>query len=121
MAEVFDFKVRAQPSGQTTHRTIKTPFGDGYSQALGDGINTREDTWNLSARGQVASSGACAPIGQDVQAIKDFIDAHGGHRSFEWTDPNGQQGLWRCDGYATTKESPTVHLVSFTFYRVYMP
>lgn len=117
----FTFAVRAEPAGQTTHRTLSAPFGDGYTQKAANGINTKEDSWNLSARGQWDPSGvACAP-GQNVKEIADFIDDHGGWKSFNWTNPLGETSTYRCDGYSSTKEAPNVVLLNFTFYRSYMP
>ncbi len=123
MAETFDFPVRMEPSGQVLHRMLKAPFGDGYTQVAPDGINTRTESWNLSARGVWnVPEGGCAPPGQPVKAIAEFIDARGAEgANFIWTSPTGTTGYWRCDGYSIAKDTPAVVTLSFTFYQDFMP
>lgn len=122
MAETFNYQVRAEPSGQVTHRTLKADFGDGYSQAAADGINTRLDSWNLAARGLWTETvESCANLGQPVLQIARFIDERKGYQAFNWTPPLGVPGLYRCDGYSMTKEGQGVVTLNFTFYKVYAP
>lgn len=33
---------------------------------------------------------------QQIDIIYDFIRKHRGSRTFRWTDPNGETGLYRC-------------------------
>ena len=122
MADVFNYPIRVSPAATTTHRTLKSPMGDGYSQVAPDGINTRIDSWNLGARGVWdAAPDACTPPGQPVRAIAQFINDHAGAEAFEWTAPDGLTAFWLCDGYSRDKDSPGLVTLSFTFYRTYFP
>lgn len=119
MAEIFDFAVRAEPSGQRLYRTIKAPFGDGYTQVAPDGINTNQDSWNLSARGYLVGGTGCGSTGQDVRGIMDFLDARNGAEAFGWVAPDGLDAMWLCEGYSITKDAPNIATLTFTFYRTY--
>lgn len=117
MAELFAFKIRAEPAGQVVHRTLKADFGDGYSQAAGDGINTRSESWNIEARGPWLMPGCTA--GQAVKDIAEFLDERAGWQAFEWTPPDGELGLYRCDGYTKQRNGGGIVTLSATFYQVF--
>ena len=72
--------------GETIDAVRTAQFGDGYSQAVADGINSTADTWPLTFSG----------TGAYVGAIKSFLDSLQGYRSFYWTPPLRAQGLFRC-------------------------
>lgn len=57
-----------------THRIKSAQFGDGYTQRVGDGINTRKEVWPLTFLGRKA----------EIEAIKAFFDEHAGHKAFLW-------------------------------------
>lgn len=122
MAETFVYPVRAEPSGQEAFRTITAPFGDGYSQSVGDGINAVESNWNCTARGQwdIPDGVACAPLGQPVRDIAKFLRDHAGHKSFIWTAPDGTEALWRCQALSMNKEGKNM-LLTWTMVRSYFP
>lgn len=120
--ETFIYSVRAEPSGQETFRTLKAPFGDGYTQVAKDGINTTEESWNCTARGmwQDPNLGvACGTVGQDVWQIAAFLRENAS-KAFIWTAPDGVTAFWRCDGFAKSREGKLM-LLNFTFYRTYFP
>lgn len=121
--ERFSFKVRVGQTGQTEYAVLEAPMGDGYVQRAEDGINTRKDQWDLTARGlwlDVDPQG-CPFAGQDVKGIVNFIDEHKGVRAFAWTAPDGTDALWICKGVAKEKETPTLMSLQFTFIRTYVP
>lgn len=72
--------------GQTTDRTKYSQFGDGYRQEAPDGINTEINTWQLTFVGKA----------DKIIAIRDFLRAHQGARSFYWAPPLDVPLLWRC-------------------------
>ena len=89
MAEVFTWQPIIEPSGDFQFRTREARFGDGYGQAVGDGLNNEVQTWPLTFRGSL----------DYLLPIRDFLRAHGGHTSFLWTPPDGEQALFRCKGF----------------------
>lgn len=120
--ERFSFKTLVAPSGQTEYSIVSAPMGDGYVQRGADGINTRKDQWDLSARGlwlDVDPQG-CPFAGQDVKGIAKFIDDHAGYKAFAWTAPDGTDAFWTCAGMAKDKETPTIMALKFTFVRTYV-
>lgn len=122
MAERFSFKTGADQAGQTDYSMLSAPMGDGYVQRAGNGINTRMDQWNLTARGMFGlPQGACGMIGQDIDGILAFIERHEGYKAFQWTAPDGTDAWWYCRGVAKVKEAPRVMSLQFTFYRTYAP
>lgn len=123
MAERFSYRVKAEQSGQTDFRVLKSDMGDAYSQRAADGINIRGDKWDLTARGVWTDipSGSCPFIGQDVKGIVEFIERHQGYKAFQWTAPDGTDAWWTCEGVAKLKDAPKVMSLSFTFVRTYVP
>lgn len=118
MADTFNFKIRAEPSGQSTFRTLTAQFGDGYSQAAADGINTKVQVWNIEARGPWVA-GLCA-VGQAVKPVADFLDLQQGHKSFIWTPPDAVSPITvACDGYSTHKLGNGVTTLSAVFKEVF--
>ena len=121
--ERFSYKTRAEQAGQADYAVLSAPMGDGYVQRAGDGINTRRDSWNLTARGFWSSlnNPSCTNgLGQNVKGITEFIDRHQGYKSFQWTAPDGTDAYWTCAGVAKVKESPRVMSLTFTFVRTYV-
>lgn len=82
MAEVFNFKVQASPTGTASFSTIDAQFGDGYSQSAADGINNKGQSWSVRLRG--LDSPGCVQT-ENMLAVEAFLDARGGWQSFEWT------------------------------------
>lgn len=120
MAERFNFRIKAQPSGKVEFRTLEAQFGDGYSQAVGDGINTRVQSWNINVIGNIAP-GACANDSGDYLEVKAFLDARQGWQSFLWAPPGEPEGLYRCSGYSAVQTGPTIWSLSATFQQVFNP
>jgi phage-related protein len=120
--DVFGYPVMTGSSGQMAQRSLKAQYGDGYTQLARDGINTRSDTWNLTARGVWDDTVmTCANTGQPVREIADFINDHAGQASFKWVAPDGLDAQWMCDGYSISKDGRQIVTLTFTFYRTYTP
>ena len=113
MPDTFNVCPTPDSQGTTTLRTRVAQFGDGYSQAVPDGINNRVYAWALVWRGKSATM---APIAA-------FLDAHQGATSFYWTPPGlgSPQGLYRCASYTAQCQGNDAWQVSATFQQVFAP
>lgn len=95
------------------HRSVSTRFGDGYEMTMGDGINTKGESWIVTYRGTDA----------EVDPIIEFLDNQGTHKSFLWTPPNETvPKLFRLqDGYEEQPMAAGNKELSFTLNRRYVP
>lgn len=108
-ADEFAWTPQSGATGEATHRRIETQFGDGYSQAVADGINPKTEKWPLTFTGR----------GDYIRAIRDFLDQRAGVTSFTWTPPLGVQGKWRSEPYQLTPIGRDVYQLSVTLQQVY--
>lgn len=116
MPELFDWPVRAEPSGQASFRTLDAQFGDGYSQSAADGINPKSQSWSISFRG--LKNPECAN-NVNAQAVMDFLDERGGWESFLWTPPGSTvQGRYVAKNYGMQKSAGVV-TINATFIEVF--
>lgn len=95
--------------GKVTHRVLSIQYGDGYEQAVGDGINTMTQEWNLTFRGKPAR----------IALIRAFLDAHKGYQAFTWTSPLEVPGSYRAKEYSFSETDNRVHEINVTFKQVY--
>ncbi|CAG9184298.1 phage tail protein [Cupriavidus respiraculi] len=109
--ETFTWRPVNTAAGQVTLRTRTAQFGDGYSQAVGDGLNNKVQSWPLQFAGLKA----------EIQAIQDFLDRHGGYRSFLWTPPLGVQGMYRVPEYSPAADKGGIYTLSATFVQAFAP
>lgn len=111
--QTFEWEPLVAPVGQTSFRTLKAQFGDGYSQAAADGINAQITNWPLTFTGKRAT----------ILPIKAFLDAHGGWKSFLWTAPLDQEaGTYRTpQGYRLTPLGADLFSLEVTLEQVFHP
>lgn len=109
--ETFSWIADKGPSGEFTYRTRTAQFGDGYAQVVSDGINAESQSWPLTFTGMKA----------DVVAIRDFLRRHGGAKSFLWTPPNGDLGLYRCKTFSLAVLGGDRYTLSATFEQAFRP
>lgn len=109
--ETFTYDRQKGAAGKIEFRTRTAQFGDGYSQAVADGINAEMQTWPLSFEGNL----------ETVQPILDFFRRHQGYKSFYWTAP-GDTGLkmWRVGNVQLTSAGAGVYNLSAEFKQVYV-
>lgn len=99
-----------QTAADTTQpRVLTAPFGDGYEQRAGDGINTMPVKWSLTFNAITA----------DIDAIKAFLVARAGVEAFDWVDPNGNSIKVVCRQWGGNITNPVVGGLSATFEQVY--
>jgi len=111
MPDLFTWCPLVNPTGQTTLRVRKAQFGDGYSQRVPDGINTKVQSWPVSFRGNAAYTAA----------IKAFLDVRLGATAFLFTPPNNPQGLYVCESYTEQAMGAGMYTLSATFQQVFAP
>lgn len=110
--EVFSFKVKSGPSGSVKFRVKVAQFGDGYGQAVGDGLNNRVQSYTV----EVVSPTGSACIGQDeYTGAKAFLDRHAGFKSFLWSPPGEPEARWLCTGYTPKELGGGVYSLSAKF------
>lgn len=95
---------------QTTPRVRTSRFGDGYSQRVADGINTKQEVWNL---GFVGLSDV------DALAIETFLNDRGGHEAFLWETPSGVTIKVVAPEWTRDFTEKDVNTISTRFERVY--
>lgn len=102
--------VPAPGAAQSVEPKVRaTPFGDGYSQRVGDGINTLRRMWSLRFTRETA----------DIDDIEDFLRGEGGVTSFDWTPPSGAAGKWVCSAWSRMVNEAGVEEVHATFKEVF--
>lgn len=108
--ETFDFTIQTRPTGTRTIRTRKAQFGDGYSQEAADGINVRQQVWNISWEGNF----------DQARLIADFFNRHDGYKAFYWTPPNQSIPLkFTCKEWQEIPHVGSQVKISATFTQVY--
>lgn len=109
--ETFIWTPDDEAGSDSTLRTRKSKFGDGYVQVTSDGLNAEEDSWTLSFGG----------MAEEVNPILKFIRSHRGAKSFLWTPPGGALGMYRCDAFRQQLKPGGIVVVAATFERAYHP
>lgn len=96
------------------HRVLVAEFGDGYSQRVLDGINSKNEEFSVSFTNRSASS---------INLLAKYLDSKAGKNfTFTVTDLDGDTNLKViCDSYDITYTQENVHSLSTTFKRVYEP
>lgn len=88
-------------------------FGDGYEQRVADGINARNDVWDLTFDNRTNS---------DTSAIISFLEARAGVEAFDWTPPNEATAIRVvCREWNKTVVRFNLNTVTAQFTRVYEP
>lgn len=73
-------------------RILEAKFGDGYEEIVEDGVNHASKTWKLSFNN---ISHATADL------VIDFFETNETWLTpFDWTDPDGELGRYRCDEWS---------------------
>lgn len=91
-------------------RVLQSKFGDGYQQRVGDGINIRPRVWALSFNTRTAA---------EIAPILAFLRARNGVEAFNWTDPDGNAGVFKCAEWRRSLVQYGVNNLSCTFEEVF--
>ncbi len=114
MAETFSFCTRVGATGDISQRTWENDFGDGYIQAGGIGINTKSQSLDISVTGRMVD-------GDDLKAVRDFLDRHEGYKSFNWQAPGADVGRYSSNGYKLSAAGAGIFTLTATFKQTYRP
>lgn len=113
--ETFNWLINVGAEADVQQETLESQFGDGYSQALGVGINNQKQVWNVEVTGTYGGN-------HDIADIRDFLDRHKGFRSFLWTPPGGKQGRYRAKNRREVVISQNgVRQISWAMEQVFYP
>lgn len=106
-------------SRQSKHRVLTARFGDGYEQRVRDGINTKEDMFNISFKNREA---------EDIALIAGFLDDKAATNfDFVITDTFSSGSLSTstlkvvCDGYNINYDRENFQSLNCQLRRVYEP
>ena len=109
--ETFTWSAQVGAQGETSYRVRRAQFGDGYEQVAGDGINNETQSWPLTFKGKTSA----------IQPIRDFLRRHEGRKTFLWTPPMGELGLYRCESFRLIPHGAGVYSLTATFEQAYHP
>lgn len=106
-------------SRKSKHNVLTAKFGDGYEQRVLDGINTKQDMFNISFNNREA---------EDINLIAGFLDNKAGTNfDFVITDTFSSGSLTTstlkvvCDDYSINYGQADNHSLSCQLRRVYEP
>lgn len=109
--QTFSWCPRVGAQADTQFRVLQAQFGDGYRQTAADGINNFTDQWELEFVGKAAY----------ILPIKQFLDEHGGWRSFLWVPPLREEGSYTAGRYSVSAMGAGVYALRVTFIRNWKP
>lgn len=109
--EVFTWCPRTNAGADVNFRVREASFGDGFTQASGNGPNTKKQEWEVSFVGKEGY----------IQAIKGFLDRHQGVKAFQWKPPLEPIGLYRCKTYKPVALGARMYSLTATFIQAYAP
>lgn len=108
----FTFTPSFEPVLSEKPRVLSARFGDGYEQRVGDGINIRARSWQLTFKQRTAA---------EMAPIIAFLRARNGFESFDWTDPDGVAGKFICREWSKSTNNAVTQTLTCTFDEVFEP
>lgn len=82
----FSWVINTQASSDIAYTVRTSQMGDGYIQESGEGVNNKTESWEITWVGSDT----------EVNNIMSFFDSLAGYKSFFWTNPLNQLGLYKC-------------------------
>lgn len=89
-------------------RVSVTKFGDGYESRVSDGLNTTLRSWDCRFK----------RFQEECLTIYTFLENMGGLKAFNWTDPDGYEGVWVCEEWSRSYDNLGWGTVSAVFREV---
>ena len=109
MVKTFKWRIERAISPTLEFRVITSQFGDGYAQTSSDGINNLAESWDITLPASL----------RDARDIRNFFLEHKGVKSFLWTPPLGDLGLYTCANPSYVPQSTQLYVITGTFVRSY--
>jgi len=111
MTDTFNWRVNMESPGEATYRMYASEFGDGYSQDVSAGINTKRQSWNVSFTGKKT----------EVLAIIAFLDTQSG-KTFFWKAPlTTAVAKYQCLKYTPTDHGGGYWTLNMEFKQKFSP
>ncbi|MNC36665.1 Phage minor tail protein [compost metagenome] len=105
MAKTFTWKAERDTDPTINYRVIESQFGDGYKQTSADGINTKNEQYEVKVHAYET----------EAKLIMAFFDEHQGWKSFFWTPPLGKLSLYTCSNPKPTPQGGGLFVITGTF------
>ena len=99
-------------------RVINTKFGEGYSQRTSEGLNTMENSWNLSFINQPLTTAFAIDTFLATSGTGDLL---AGGKDYFYFTPIGETSVYRviCQSWTFDYTSAISATITATFTRVY--
>jgi len=107
----FTHKPSYSSSINVKPKILEAKFGDGYEQAIDDGINNKPRAYALQFNNLNSTNG---------DAIETFFDINNTATTpFDWTPPNGSTGRFKCRSHSRVFTSGLASNISCSFEEVF--
>ena len=112
MVDKFIWRTMGNPKCTDSTNVNEAKFGDGYTQLSSNGINNNSETWELTYIGEK----------EEIAKVRAFLNSHI-INSFKWTNPYGEEKLYRVVNKSIESEfvGGKVVSLSFQFVQSYAP
>jgi phage-related protein len=108
----FTYTPSFEATESSKPRVRRFQAGDGYEQRVRFGLNTDPKEWSLTFANRDDT---------ERDNITAFLDARGGHESFDWTPPRGSAGKYVCEEWQVTLSNCNNNQIQATFRQVFEP
>lgn len=92
-------------------RISEATFGDGYVQAIGDGINNNPKKWSINFN--------AVPLTDATTILAFFTTNNTAATPFDWTAPDGVAGRYKCKSWKRSYDGFGYANISCTFEEVF--
>lgn len=104
MVDKFIWRTMGTPKCTDSSNINEAKFGDGYTQLSSNGINNNSETWELTYIGEK----------EEIAKVRAFLNYHI-INSFKWTNPYGEEKLYRVVNKSIESEFQCGKVVSLSF------
>lgn len=105
----FTWSVNTNATPTIGYATRTSKFGDGYVATAGEGVNNKQEAWEITWIGSFA----------DCTTITTMFDTLAGYKSFYWTNPLQQIGLYKCQNPTPVELGGNTWQITGTFTKAY--
>lgn len=110
LLQKFRWKVTIDSNGSKSFRVREVKLGDGYSQVVGDGINTERDEQKIKFVGLIG----------EVKEVTTFLEEHAGYKPFIFEHPLNGEGVYLVDGFSYNPVAKDLYTLNFTLKQAYL-